>query len=271
MKFLCVSDQIDPLVYSNTVKERYSDIDAVFCAGDLSMEYVDFIVTTLGKPTYFVFGNHNLNDFYLYDKRATMGHVQQNEIDRQSKAHGGDYASNKVLTSRHLTFSLPNGRTTPLIICGVSGSIRYNNGQAQYTDAQMKWQLIEMIPKLLWNKIKYGRYCDVFLTHASPRHIHDREDPCHKGFECFNWFIQKFKPSLMIHGHIHLYDMNAPRTTVSGDTTIVNAFSHIVIEMEPASSSADNNSDNSNGYNNKNENTRTGDNLGFNISVLTDR
>ena len=47
MKFLCISDQIDPLVYSTSVKDRYGDVDAVFCAGDLSMDYVDFVVDTL--------------------------------------------------------------------------------------------------------------------------------------------------------------------------------------------------------------------------------
>ena len=69
MKFLCVSDQIDPLVYSSTVKERYGDVDAVFCAGDLSMEYVDFIVDALGKPTFFVFGNHDLKEYKYYKNK----------------------------------------------------------------------------------------------------------------------------------------------------------------------------------------------------------
>ena len=69
MKFLCVSDQIDPLIYSSTVKERYGDVDAVFCAGDLSMEYVDFIVDALGKPTFFVFGNHDLKEYKYYKNK----------------------------------------------------------------------------------------------------------------------------------------------------------------------------------------------------------
>ena len=70
MKILCVSDQIDPLVYSNSVKERFSDIDCVLCAGDLPLEYIEFIVSSLNVPTYFVFGNHNLNEFHHYHKVA---------------------------------------------------------------------------------------------------------------------------------------------------------------------------------------------------------
>ena len=68
----CVSDQIDPLVYSSAAKDYFKDIDLVLCAGDLPMEYVDYIVSVLNKPTYFVFGNHNLEEFHYYHgKRDT--------------------------------------------------------------------------------------------------------------------------------------------------------------------------------------------------------
>ena len=89
----------------------------------------------------------------------------------------------------------------------------------------------EPFATLIKNKIKYGRYLDILLTHASPRHIHDKEDPCHKGFECFNWFIKKFKPAYLIHGHIHLYDLRETRVTQSEDTTVVNAYAHWLIEF----------------------------------------
>lgn len=230
MKFLCVSDQIDPLVYATSAKERYADVDAVFCAGDLPMDYVDYIVTLLNKPTFFVFGNHDLSEFKYYHRP----NPQSSATETMQHSHGGDYVSNRVLACKNLLFTLPDGKKTPLLVAGVSGSIRYNNGEDQYTNREMFFQLLAMAPKLLWNKIRYGRFCDVFLTHASPRHIHDREDPCHKGFECFNWFIKKFKPALLVHGHIHLYDLQAERTTVSHQTTVVNAYSRVIINFNPA-------------------------------------
>ena len=251
MKFLCVSDQIDPLIYSSSVKERYGDVDAVFCAGDLSMEYVDFIVDSLSKPTYFIFGNHDLSE-YKYYKKTAFGDIPEVNYDKGSHFHGADYASNRTIKNKFLYFTAPNGKRTPLLIAGITGTLRYNKGQAQFTESQMKRQLIAMIPALLWNKLRYGRYCDVFLTHASPRHIHDKEDPCHKGFECFNWFIKKFNPSLLIHGHIHLYDLQAKRVTVTGKTTVVNAYSHLVVDFEPK-------------FNEK------GDNFEPVISILSDR
>jgi Icc-related predicted phosphoesterase len=155
----------------------------------------------------------------------------QNNSNRHNFGHGGTYAGFKVLEDTSLMIKDPvTGMTRPLLIAGVSGSLLYNKGLNQYSERQMKLKLLKMVPKLIKNKMKYGRYMDILLTHASPRHIHDKEDPCHKGFECFNWFIQKYKPALMIHGHIHLYDAREERVTKSGDTTVVNAYAHWILE-----------------------------------------
>ena len=66
MKILCVSDYVDPLIYNQNVKDVYSDVDLILCAGDLPMDYIDFIVSVFNKPTYFVFGNHDLKEYHLY-------------------------------------------------------------------------------------------------------------------------------------------------------------------------------------------------------------
>lgn len=236
MKILCVSDQIDPLVYSTQAKERFSDIDLILCAGDLPSDYIDFIVSTLNKPTYFIFGNHNLTEFGYYhkQKKHTGAHPTWGE-EHDSLDMGGSfgaiYAGFKALSDRHLRIPLPNGKTRPLLIAGASGSIRYNNGLNQYTNTQMSLKLLALFPRLLLNKIRYGTYLDIFLTHASPRHIHDKEDPCHKGFDCFNSFIKRFQPTFLVHGHIHLYDMNSPRSTRVGKTSVVNAYSHTILQL----------------------------------------
>ncbi len=216
MKILCVSDQIDPLVYSSGAKEHFKDIDIVLCAGDLAMEYIDYIVTTLNKPTFFVFGNHNLEEFAHYHS-SEIGYSPSN-VDSLSHCHGATYCGFKIKNEQKL------------LIAGCSGSMKYNNGNSQYTEFEMSVRLIKMIPRLLLNKLVYGRYVDIFLTHASPLGIHDKQDLCHKGFNCYKWFIKKFKPKYMIHGHIHLYDSQETRVTKWEDTTIVNAFSHYTID-----------------------------------------
>lgn len=232
MKILCLSDYVDPLIYNQNVREVFSDVDLILCAGDLPLDYIDFVVTMLNKPTYFVFGNHNLNDFGYYHKNAgNIPGSDHAEFNKATFGHGGTYAGFKVLSDKSFVITdKQTGKKRPLLIAGVSGSLMYNKGLNQYTEQQMKRKLRLMIPSLIINKIKYGRYLDILLTHASPRHIHDKEDPCHKGFECFNWFIQKFKPAYMIHGHIHLYDAREERITKTGETTVVNAYAHWIIE-----------------------------------------
>lgn len=231
MKILCVSDFVDPLIYNQNVKESFPDIDLILCAGDLPMDYIDFIVSVFNKPTYFVFGNHNLKEYHFYHKDA-QSNPKYFEIEESSHGHGAIYLGFKSFVNHELTFTDPNtGKKTPLLIAGVSGSLEYNKGLNQFTDAQMKMKLLKMVPSLLKNKRKYGRYLDIFMTHASPRHIHDHEDPCHKGFECFNWFLEKYKPTYMVHGHIHLYDMREERVGKYFNTTVVNAYSHYIIEL----------------------------------------
>lgn len=231
MKILCVSDFVDPLIYNQNVKESFPDIDLILCAGDLPMDYIDFIVSVFNKPTYFVFGNHNLKEYHFYHKDAQTN-PKYFEIEEATHGHGATYLGFKSFVNHELTFTDPNtGKKTPLLIAGISGSLEYNKGLNQFTDAQMKMKLLKMVPSLLKNKRKYGRYLDIFMTHASPRHIHDHEDPCHKGFECFNWFLEKYKPTYMVHGHIHLYDMREERVGKYFNTTVVNAYSHYIIEL----------------------------------------
>lgn len=234
MKILCVSDYVDPLIYNQNVKEIFPDIDAIICAGDLPMDYIDFIVSVFNKPTYFIFGNHNLKDFGFYHKNDSP-QGQQQYMERKHHGSGAKYMGFKTSVENIFTIKdSVTGKERPLLMAGVSGSLKYNNGLCQYSDFEMKLKLIKMIPKLLKNKKKYGTYLDIFLTHATPRHIHDHEDPCHKGFECFNWFIEKFKPTYMIHGHIHLYDMREERIGVYNNTTVINAYAHHILEIPEA-------------------------------------
>jgi Icc-related predicted phosphoesterase len=214
MKVLCVSDQIDPLIYTNTLKQRYADVDIVLSAGDLPMDYLDFIISTLNKPLFFVFGNHHTGDLPHY-KKVYPYTIEDDEIYYSS---GAIHADAKV--------HYEDG----LIIAGLGGSMRYNRGDNQYTDFQMYLTIFKMLPALFFNRIFRGRFVDILLTHASPKGIHDKPDKCHWGFKSFLWFMRMFKPKYLIHGHIHLYDMSEVRVTKYLDTVVINAYSHYLLD-----------------------------------------
>ncbi|MDR2159998.1 MAG: metallophosphoesterase [Treponema sp.] len=217
MKILCVSDQIDPLVYSSTIRERFGDVDLVLAAGDLPADYLDFIVSSLNRPLLFVFGNHHTEEmrYFTRDRFANPG-----EIDDPRQYSGAVHVGSCIKVEEGI------------IVAGLGGSMRYNRGPNQYTEFQMYLEMIRLIPRLLFNRIFRGRYLDILLTHASPRGIHDREDRCHLGFRAFLWFMRSFKPRYLVHGHIHLYDLADTRTTRYGDTLVINAYGHYVINVE---------------------------------------
>jgi Icc-related predicted phosphoesterase len=121
-------------------------------------------------------------------------------------------------------------REEGLIIAGLGGSRLYNQGENQYTNFQMYQEILKLIPALIFNRIFRGRYLDILLTHASPEGIHDKPDPCHRGFKAFLWFMRTFRPKYLVHGHIHLYDLSAVRTTRYQDTLVLNAYSHYLID-----------------------------------------
>ncbi|MDR3284718.1 MAG: metallophosphoesterase [Treponema sp.] len=226
MKFLCLSDQIDPLVYSKSITERFGDVDIILFAGDLPSEYIDFVVSSLNAPSFFVFGNHELGDLCLYHRefRGRRETGFGNPFFPEFRANGASYTGFKMQR-------LKAGEQT-LLVAGASGSIRYNNGLCQYTNQEMFFKLLKLLPALWYNKIRYGRYLDIFLTHAPPWHIHDLPDLCHRGFKCFRWFMKRFTPAYMIHGHIHLYDLQAHRRTRYHDTDVVNAYGYYVFDLE---------------------------------------
>jgi Icc-related predicted phosphoesterase len=207
MKILCISDQIDPLVYSSSIKERFRNIDLILSAGDLPMDYLDFVVSSLNKPLLFVFGNHNLETL---TEQAVYG----------ADGYGATHIGCRVV------------REGGLIVAGLGGSMRYNRGENQYTNFQMYCQILRLVPALLFNRLFHGRFLDVLLTHAAPRGVHDRKDLCHQGFEAFLWFMRVFKPRYLIHGHIHLYDFSEVRSTEYKKTQVINAYSHYIIDTE---------------------------------------
>ncbi|MDR0496721.1 MAG: metallophosphoesterase [Treponema sp.] len=206
MKILCVSDQIDPLIYTNTIKQRYADVDLVLSAGDLPMDYLDFIISTLNKPLLFVFGNHHVENH------------SSSIIADQFETHGATYIDARV------------HHEAGLIIAGLGGSMLYNRGENQFSDFGMNFRIIKLLPVLFFNRLFRGRFLDILLTHASPRGIHDKNDKCHLGFKCFLWFMKVFRPKYLVHGHIHLYDLSELRTTKYLDTLVINAYGHYLID-----------------------------------------
>jgi Icc-related predicted phosphoesterase len=221
VKILCIADHIDPLVYSAAIKRRFNDIDLVLSAGDLPMEYLGFVASSLNKPVGFVFGNHNLKALPQFRKIGDFMLDSTSMSSQLRNYYGATYLEDRIRCMQGL------------LIAGLGGSMRYNHGQHQFTEFQMYLRMFRLIPRLIWNRLVHRRFLDILLTHAPPRGIHDKPDLCHTGFKSMLWFMRMFRPRYLLHGHIHLYDLNAARRTRFMDTEVINVFDHFVLEVDP--------------------------------------
>ncbi len=217
-EILCIADHVDPLIYSPSMKERMGHVNAVFSCGDLKPHYYEFIVTNLNVPFLYVLGNHSKYTLHP-DKMTQFGELGQNE--NGCLFCGGILADGKCIRLKKLD----------LIVAGLGGSINYSGGDNQYTEVDMFFRILKIIPVMIWNRIFHGRYLDILLTHSPPRHINDQEDYCHRGFRIFRWFIRRFKPVFLLHGHVHLYDSNAPRESLYMGTRVINTYDHYILKL----------------------------------------
>lgn len=220
VKVLCVSDHVDPLIYSNSIKSRFGGVDLVLGAGDLELPYYGYIVSSINKPLAFVFGNHNLKRISFYRKEHSSLQFDFSNSSFLERSFGSTYIGDRVM------------KIGKVIVAGLGGSMEYNKGLNQFTEFQMAMKMMKLLPGLVINRIFRGRWLDILLTHAPPAGIHDREDRCHQGFRIFLIFMRLFKPKYLVHGHVHLYDLNSTRVSTYHSTTVVNAYEHIVIDVE---------------------------------------
>lgn len=207
MKILSVSDQVDPRVYSESLNKRYGEVAFVISCGDLPYEYLEYIISGLNKPLFFIHGNHD-----LYKKN--------NHDDTKSSPLG-------AISLHRKTY-----REGRLLLAGVEGSIRYNQRtKYQYTQGDMWLHVLRLVPGLLYNRMVYGRFLDIFITHAPPKGIHEGEDWTHQGINAFRWLIDTFQPSYHFHGHVHVYRPDTVIKTRVGKTLVVNSFQSMVTEI----------------------------------------
>lgn len=208
MKILAISDLELPNLYSPIVAQRFGDVDMVLGCGDMAFYYLEYIISSLNKPLYYVNGNH-------------APAIEYSETGERTYPHGGVNLHRRVLRDP----------AHGLLLAGIEGSLRYNNGVNQYSQSEMWWMVRGLIPRLFLNKILYGRYLDVFITHAPPWKINDQEDLPHQGIKAFVWFNRRFQPAYHLHGHVHLYRQDAIRTVQLEKTKIVNVCGFQIIEL----------------------------------------
>lgn len=214
MRVLAVSDKVEPILYSPAVNQRVGKLDMILACGDLPFYYIEYLMTMVGCPTYYVYGNHGREVQY------TSGR--------------GDQWNRSIAPLGAVNLHTRAVNEGGLLLAGLEGSMRYNEGPgAQYSEREMWRNVYSLAPKLMRNRMRYGRYLDVLVTHSPPAGIHDKPDLPHQGFTSFLTFMRWFKPRYLLHGHIHIYRRDEVTLSRYGDTEVVNVYPYRLMDLEP--------------------------------------
>ena len=205
MRILAVSD-IDDEAVTASLSSKVGTIDLVIGCGDLSYDYLDYVTTALGAPLRAVHGNHDVPPENLDDPAIGMWW-------RGIDLHGRVVAVNGIL------------------FAGLQGSPQYSDGPFQLSEVDVWLAILRMVPSLIANRLRRGRFLDVLVTHAPPQGIHDQSDRAHRGFGAVRTFLRIFQPRYHLHGHTHVYDRRTPTTTQFGRTTVMNAYGARTVDV----------------------------------------
>jgi len=209
LKILAVCDEVDSRLYGTNgcaTRLKHVQPDLLIACGDLPAYYLDYLVSTLNVPLYAVHGNHDA--------------IPPLEGSAGFSRCGAQWIGGRGVRT-----------DSGMLIAGFDGSLRYNRGPYQSSQREMQATVRGLVPSLMLNKLRYGRYLDLLITHAPPRGIHDAPDRCHTGFDAFNWLIRAFKPRYHLHGHIHLYDRRTETVTRVGVTDVINVYPFRELEV----------------------------------------
>lgn len=199
MRILAVADVEDRGLWDYYTPDKVADVDLILSAGDLDADYLEFLVTMTDKPVLYVHGNHDRG----YLRKPPLGCI---DVDDEAYVYQG------------------------LRIVGLGGCRRYNDGPYQYTEKQMRKRIRKLTPKI---RLMGG--VDVLLTHCPAAGVGDLPDHVHQGFECLNDFVERWRPQVLVHGHIHQsYGSTFQRShEFACGTRSLNACGKTSLDVEP--------------------------------------
>ena len=190
-----MSDEESSFIWEHFNREAFKGVEAVISAGDLKLEYLEFVATMLPVPVFYVPGNH--------DKSFTL-----------HPPGGCTSVDGKVLTY--------NG----LRIAGLGGC---KSGNPDKVYELSEYQMAKRVKRLLRQS---KRNIDIFVSHAPVRGWGDGNDLYHEGFTCFIDVLKNVNPMLHIFGHQHLsYGINRENPIKCNNTLLYNACVYKIIEI----------------------------------------
>ena len=105
--------------------------------------------------------------------------------------------------------------------------MRYRTGTYMYTESQMRRRVRRFVLRR-----QLARGLDILVTHAPARGYGDLDDLPHRGFEAFNELMDKYRPSYLLHGHVHMSYGRIERKLIHpSGTRILNVYGSQLIDV----------------------------------------
>jgi Calcineurin-like phosphoesterase len=188
VRVLAVSDVVEDALLADLSPVRGTEL--ILACGDLPFDYLGYLMNALDVPLVFVPGNHDPDLSGYRMSRAGLT-LRAGIPVRAPWPHGALGADGRLVD------------VAGLRIAGLGGCRRYSGGPNQYTDRQQARRARSLAFRAPLRQLRDGRRVDVLLTHAPPRGIGDGADPVHQGFTALNALIERLRPTVALHGHVH--------------------------------------------------------------------
>jgi hypothetical protein len=205
IRWLAVSDDEDPALGYEVNRDALGRLDAVIGAGDLGPAYLGFLADAFGVPVQYVRGNHD---------------------------HGGAWADT---VAEQAPKALPSGAIEeidglPVVTLEWPG-LRHRDRMRH--DSSATADVIRLVVSLAWRRLRGRGGPAIVLSHAPPLGVGDRAaDPFHIGFSAYRWLLDRIRPPLWLHGHVHPASVEEWRLDHDG-STVVNVTGAVLVEIEP--------------------------------------
>lgn len=217
MRILLIADYEEKELWgewSAIMADKLSKVELILSAGDLNTNYLEFLTDKLRVPLVYVPGNHDYN-------------YGNNPPRRCINADG------KIIDLRICQEKVR--------IIGVGGSMRYKEGPFQFSEEEQRDRVKRVLKQIDADKSTDETF-RIMLTHAPCKNYGDMRDLAHRGFNCFNEFLQFWKPKIHCYGHVH-EEYNSFSSSLVGNVGfnrlmahpsgahLINGYGHCFIEI----------------------------------------
>jgi uncharacterized protein len=204
IRWLAVSDDEEPALEHEGNRADLGTLDAIVGAGDLQPDYLGFLADAFGVPLRYVRGNHD---------------------------RGGRWAETvERLTPQALpTASIDELDGLPVLTLEWPG-IRHRDQRRH--DGSATADVVRLAISVALRRLAGRSRPAVVLSHAPPRGIGDgAADPYHEGFSAYRWLLDRLRPPLWLHGHVHPASVDSWRLD-HGGSQVVNVTGAVLIEIQ---------------------------------------